>query len=155
MPSLGVTFHLEKLTNTIISGSDLLSGATQNVVPFQGASFQSSELCHSGPGRTSAGVHSGAAVHALLRVAAAEIPGRQFKSALRSLFRPHDISMSNPVAPILARPDVAPSAGSFGLQEESGVICTSRLQPLTAGGTFGFCFTANHPPMNPYLLGNP
>lgn len=134
MPFLGRTFHLEKLTNTAIPGSDLLLGATQNVVPFQGATFQSSELCHSGPGRTSAGVHSGAAVHALLRVAAAEIPGRRFMSTLRSLFR----SMSNPVTPILARPDidVAASAGSFGLQEQAGVICTSWLQPMTTGGTF-------------------
>ena len=134
-------FHLEKLANTIVSGSHLsLCAATQNVLPFQEATFQSSELCHSGPGRTSAGVHSGAAVHALLRVAAAESPGRRFKSTLRSLFRPNDRSMSNPVTPTLARPDidVAPSTGSFGVQEQSGVICTSRLQPLTAGGKLWF-----------------
>ncbi len=109
---------------------------------LQGAEFRSAETATGGPGRTAAiGAYSGAAVHALLRVAAAEAPGRRFRSAHRSLFgRPPGGPLSSYLAPAAGglnggpAPDLAQAgAGSFGTQEASGMLCAPRLQPVSPG----------------------
>lgn len=70
-------------------------------------------------------------MHALLRVAAAEIPSLQVTSAQQSHYTS---SRGSRVSLTGGSPGSAlQENSSFGLQEAFGVVCAPRLQPMTAG----------------------
>ncbi|BDA51455.1 probable oleandomycin polyketide synthase, modules 5 and 6 [Coccomyxa sp. Obi] len=91
---------------------------------LQGA--QGVHLQSAGSGATSA-----AAMHALLRVAAAELPSVQVENNQQSQYTS---SHSSRVDLMGGSPGSAlPRSSSFGQQEASGVVCAPRLQPKAAG----------------------